>query len=158
MINKFDWSSSQVGLTFSSFGIAGVLILLSFPILTLHASDMELILFGMCIMVASCIVVALQYQNSSEGRFMLALAMMYSVGYPIGHTALIGKFSKLLKSGQQGTYLGWFGSAGSLARILFPLIAGVLADNMTDECLVFGFMGLLLIIPIVIVAYYRNSV
>lgn len=37
---------------------------------------------------------------------------------------VLGLFSKVVGAQPQGTLLGWFGSAGSLARIVFPVIAG----------------------------------
>lgn len=37
---------------------------------------------------------------------------------------VLGLFSKVVGAQPQGTLLGWFGSAGSLARIGFPVIAG----------------------------------
>ena len=30
----------------------------------------------------------------------MVIVMVYSVGYPIGHTALLGLFSKIMKSGR----------------------------------------------------------
>ena len=52
--------------------------------------------------------------------------MMYALGYPIGHTAVLGACSKAQKHGRQGALMGWFASAGSLARVVLPVISGYL--------------------------------
>ena len=39
---------------------------------------------------------------------------------------VLGLFSKVVGAQPQGALLGWFGSAGSLARIGFPVIAGTM--------------------------------
>ena len=49
---------------------------------------------------------------------------MYAVGYPVGHTAVLGAFSKLQKHGVQGGLMGWFATAGSFARIVVPIATG----------------------------------
>ena len=51
---------------------------------------------------------------------------MYALGYPIGHTAVLGAFSKAQKHGRQGALMGWFASAGSFARIVLPVTSGYL--------------------------------
>ena len=33
------------------------------------------------------------------GRYVTSVVLMYAVGYPIGHTAVLGAFSKIQKSG-----------------------------------------------------------
>jgi hypothetical protein len=57
---------------------------------------------------------------------------MYALGYPVGHTAVLGAFSKIQKSGPQAALLGWFATAGSLARIIFPIVSGYI-DQKVDN-------------------------
>ncbi len=37
---------------------------------------------------------------------------------------VLGLFSKVVGAQPQGTLMGWFGSAGALARTFFPVVAG----------------------------------
>lgn len=37
---------------------------------------------------------------------------------------VLGLFSKVVGAQPQGTLMGWFGSAGALARTVFPVLAG----------------------------------
>jgi hypothetical protein len=81
-------------------------------------------------MIASAILVAIAVVGRSKTAglitFYTATWAVYAIAYPIGHTAVLGYFSKVvsLNKGSQGLMLSWFGSAGSVARICFPLISG----------------------------------
>lgn len=83
--------------------------------------------------------------------------MTYSLGYPIGHTALLGVFSKIMKSGPQGKLLGYFGSAGSLARVLFPLLAGVLTEFWSERA-IFLLMACLLLLSCAAFVRFRQTI
>ena len=65
-------------------------------------------------------------------RFVLCILLMYAIGYPVGHTAVLGAFSKLQRQGRQAALMGWFASAGSCARIVFPVMASLL-DSKLDN-------------------------
>merc|ERR1711865_388365 len=69
-----------------------------------------------------------QDQANPSWKYCTAIFLIYSVGYPIGHTAVIGLFSKVVGRRPQGTLQGWFASAGSLARIIFPVISGYISE------------------------------
>jgi MFS family permease len=81
-------------------------------------------------MVLSAILVALAVAGKSKTAglitFYTATGTVYAIAYPISHTAVLGYFSKVVdqNKGSQGLMLSWFGSAGSVARISFPLLSG----------------------------------
>lgn len=148
-------------------GIVGVGFLLSFPILLRYFQDIDLVLFGLAIMVVSCMLVDSvpfigqktpdTYGRSEEERIYLALVLMFAIGYPIGHTALIGAFSKINKSGPQGTMMGIFGSCGSVARIIFPTLAGIIASQLGFGY-AFLFTAIALVVSMMIMAWYRKLI
>ena len=79
---------------------------------------------------------------------------MYAWGYPIGHTAVLGAFSKAQKSGRQGALMGWFASAGSFARIVLPVASGYMeqwadgsAFNLVLLMLAGSYLAVLLLKP-----------
>ena len=145
-----------MGIVFSFFGLLGVFILLGFGILTKYFKDSQLLIIGMIVMAISCIILSIPaVTGMSQYQFFLSVALMYSIGYPVGHTALIGEFAKITIAGPQGKLLGWFGSAGSVARILFPMLAGILAE-FTNEFIIFGIMAILLIISIIVVYVFKD--
>lgn len=92
----FDMLSQQAGSLVATCGTIGVFALLSMGKLSKIFSDIQLICGGMIIMalgIVSLTGVTEGVENSSW-RYFLAIFMIYAIGYPIGHTAVIGMFSK----------------------------------------------------------------
>ncbi|CAM9773448.1 unnamed protein product, partial [Choristocarpus tenellus] len=124
-MTHFDLTSSEAGVIFATFGSMGVVALLSMRLLCKYFNDVQIVVGGMMVMIAGC-ALFLPSPHGAEGlpMFMWAVFLMYAVGYPIGHTAVLGLFSKVVGRQPQGGLLGWFGSAGSVARVTFPILAG----------------------------------
>jgi MFS family permease len=78
--------------------------------------------------------------------------LIYAIAYPVGHTAVLGAFSKIQKTGKQATLLGWFASAGSFARIVFPIISGLLTQTGKNSPFMFTLICLSLSIVYIIVS------
>lgn len=135
--SHFQMASSRAGTIVASSGLVGVIALLSMGTLTKYFSDVQMIYGGMSVMAIGVISLAgfgetvedgLENSHNPSWRYVLAIFLIYAVGYPIGHTAVIGMFSKIVGRRPQGTLQGWFASAGSLARILFPIASGYVAQ------------------------------
>eukprot|EP00529_Nitzschia_sp_RCC80_P018449 CAMPEP_0113483004 /NCGR_PEP_ID=MMETSP0014_2-20120614/23210_1 /TAXON_ID=2857 /ORGANISM="Nitzschia sp." /LENGTH=514 /DNA_ID=CAMNT_0000376537 /DNA_START=4 /DNA_END=1548 /DNA_ORIENTATION=+ /assembly_acc=CAM_ASM_000159 len=124
--SHFDMESSRAGAIVGTCGTLGVIALLSMGYLSQKFTDIQLICGGMVIMCAGILSLVFldDDQTNPSWQYVFAIYMMYSVGYPIGHTAVIGLFSKIVGRRPQGTLLGWFASAGSLARVIFPIMSG----------------------------------
>ena len=94
--SHFDIENSQAGVIVATCGSIGVFSLLSMGHLARFFSDIQLICGGMLIM--SCGVLSLGFLEQDavnpSWKFLTAIFLIYSVGYPIGHTAVIGLFSK----------------------------------------------------------------
>jgi ceroid-lipofuscinosis MFS transporter 7 len=56
----------------------------------------------------------------------------------------------------QGLLLGWFASAGSLARMIFPIMAGYIA-NFTDVVVLFIILTLVLTLSTAFVLISRST-
>jgi ceroid-lipofuscinosis MFS transporter 7 len=95
-MSHFDMTSSQAGTVVASCGTIGVISLLSMGRFSQYLSDIQLISSGMIVMASGILsLTVLDEDNANPSwRFVLAIFMIYSVGYPIGHTAVIGLFSK----------------------------------------------------------------
>ncbi len=128
--SQFQWEELQAGLVISGCGFLGMICLLQFGAFTKVFQDIDLIIYGVLIMILSCICLDNTILPAvTSWRLYLSLFLMFALGYPVGHTALIGVYSKILKSGPQGKLLGLFSSCGSLARIAFPTISGYIVEE-----------------------------
>uniref|UniRef100_A0A7S4AKJ6 Major facilitator superfamily (MFS) profile domain-containing protein n=1 Tax=Pseudo-nitzschia australis TaxID=44445 RepID=A0A7S4AKJ6_9STRA len=128
--SHFDMSSSRAGVIVATCGSIGVVALLSMGHMARFLSDIQLICGGMGIMCFGVLSLGFLEKDviNPSWKFCTAIFLIYSVGYPIGHTAVIGLFSKIVGRRPQGALLGWFASAGSLARLCFPIMSGYLTN------------------------------
>lgn len=94
--SHFDMLSSRAGAIVAACGACGVVSLLNMGFLEQHFSDVSLITGGMVVMTAG--ILSLSDMKSGvkhpSWRYAFAMFLIYSIGYPIGHTAVIGLFSK----------------------------------------------------------------
>lgn len=127
-------SATTTGYLISAFGACGVVALLCMRYLVKMYPESILVTCGLCAMTISAIMEALSLKmgpGAGTAVYFMSSFVVYSLAYPIGHTAVLGYFSRVVgrTAGDQGLMLSWFGSAGSLSRILFPLLAGVLSST-----------------------------
>lgn len=88
-MTHFDMTSAETGSTFATFGSIGVVSLLSMRIICRYYNDVQIVLGGMVVMVIACMMfVPAPSGASGLPFFLVAVFLMYSVGYPIGHTAV----------------------------------------------------------------------
>ena len=156
--SQLGWDNVRAGYLFSAGGAVGVGALLSFAWLVRTFGDIKLVVWGLGIMIVSLLLMVDWTGNGiSPVAFLLAVPLMYSIGYPVGHTAELGMFSKITSKGPQGAIQGWFGSAGSLGRIFYPIMAGVLTQYINASAIfVVAAAGLALSIASVLV--YRQEI
>ena len=157
-ISHFNFTSADAGFFFASCGAFGVIALLNFKRLTDYINDIDLIIGGIFVMIFSVALLSHyalfdDVQSIQIWRFYTSIITIYAIGYPIGHTAVIGMFSKMSTTGKM---LGYFGSAGSLARFAFPILAGFLAERYGDR-LVFAVLAVFLSFTAIITIYFRDS-
>jgi len=156
-MDYFGFSKTRTGFVVSLCGLLGVFSLLSMARLCKYFSDACLVFGGCLMMLFSGMILCLGNQVGVVGS-IVSFLLMYSFGYPVGHTVVIGMFSKIVgaKQKRQGPLLGWFGSAGSVARILFPILSGLVAANF-DPTWVFFLIILAISISLIVLAIFWNS-
>jgi len=127
--DSFGIENTQAGFIIGTCGLIGVFVLLSMGHIAIFLSDIQMIVFGtFVLLVGNFILIGVEKQDDNPTwRYIISIFMVYSLGYPIGHTAVIGLFSKIVGRRPQGTLQGMFASAGSLARIIFPITSGYIS-------------------------------
>ena len=94
--SHFDLTSARAGTIVASCGTIGVIALLSMGHMAQYLTDIQLICGGMVVMASGIISLTFVDDNADNDTWLFCLAffLIYSIGYPIGHTAVIGLFSK----------------------------------------------------------------
>ena len=99
--SHFDMESSRAGFIVALCGFFGVVSLMNMDKLALFLSDLQMIMGGMMVMCVGILTLSVlkdesddDYKANSHWLYAFAMVMIYSIGYPIGHTAVIGLFSK----------------------------------------------------------------
>ncbi|GAX17281.1 MFS transporter, ceroid-lipofuscinosis neuronal protein 7 [Fistulifera solaris] len=162
--SHFGMLSTRAGLFVGICGSIGVLSLLSIGYISrLISSDVHLIIGGVTVMAFSSAVFMTLEEGAGEyvgtnptWKYCTSVFLMYAIGYPLGHTAVIGLFSKVVGRRPQGTLQGWYASAGSLARVVFPLLSGYILKFKDVETL-FGIITFVLILSALTVLYFQKS-
>mmetsp|Transcript_29881 Transcript_29881/g.61679 ORF Transcript_29881/g.61679 Transcript_29881/m.61679 type:complete len:510 (+) Transcript_29881:249-1778(+) len=141
--SHFDLKPAVAGTIVSICGAIGVMSLLSMGYLGRFLTDVQMIIGGITVCAIGIIGFAplTSVENGADNamwKYIMGIFMIYGIGYPIGHTAVIGLFSKVVGRRPQGTLQGWFASSGSLARILFPIMSGYITqyDDITTVFIV----------------------
>lgn len=159
--SHFNLEPEIAGIIVSFNGLIGVIALLSMGQLGRIFTDIQMIFGGIAVCALGIISFSM-LQSVEDGatnatwRYFVGILMIYGIGYPIGHTALIGIFSKIVGRQPQGTLQGWFAAAGSLARILFPIMSGYITQY-DDITTVFKVLFGILFISNVFVAVNRRT-
>ena len=163
--SHFQMASSRAGTIVATSGLFGVFALLSMGTFVKYFTDVQLIYGGMTVMALGIVSLAAFGETVEDGldnaqnpswRYVVAIFLIYAIGYPIGHTAVIGLFSKIVGRRPQGALQGWFASAGSLARILFPIVSGYVA-RYSSISLLFVLLTSVLTISIIFVFASRRT-
>lgn len=93
----FAMVASRAGIIIACCGVCGVIALLNLGYLEQSYSDVNIIMGGMFVMmvgIASLTLIEDSNMNNPNWAYTLAMFLIYAIGYPVGHTAVIGLFSK----------------------------------------------------------------
>lgn len=124
-IVDYNLSSLELGALISICGVVGFAQLLLFDkVWCKHFTDIQLMRGGILTMIIAQIFIINYGSIPDLGGYVISVILMYAFGYPIGHTAVLGAFSKIQKTGPQAAMMGWFATVGSLARAIIPIMSG----------------------------------
>lgn len=92
----FGMHASDAGIVIACCGVCGVIALLKMGWLEQRFTDVQIITAGILVMIVGIgSLMTIQNElNNSNWAYVVAMFLIYSIGYPIGHTAVIGLFSK----------------------------------------------------------------
>mmetsp|Transcript_14711 Transcript_14711/g.25449 ORF Transcript_14711/g.25449 Transcript_14711/m.25449 type:complete len:409 (+) Transcript_14711:3-1229(+) len=129
LMEQFPISLSSASTVIGVLGFLGLGVYLSFRPLSDRISDRELIIIGLVLNILGASFLALVQAEvfpHSLWIYALALGLIWSLAYPLGQTAVLGLFSKILAGLPAGGMMGLFSAAGSLARVIFAMFSAFL--------------------------------
>ncbi|CAH0480322.1 unnamed protein product [Peronospora belbahrii] len=85
-------------------------------------TDVSWVQLGFAFLLSGNILLVLMPASLTFGRLAVAELLVWSIGCPITTAVVVAAFSKLLGGRPQGTLMGVLGSAGSVSRIILPLL------------------------------------
>ncbi|EAL67786.1 hypothetical protein DDB_G0279275 [Dictyostelium discoideum AX4] len=149
-----DKDDGTSGYYFGGMGVVGIIILLGISYISKKEliNDFWILITGIAIIIIGCGVCI----TSDLGwvRFTIGSLLIWGFGYPLAQTVIVSMFSKTLSSSvgkaSQGTLMGVIGMAGSLGRIVGPLISGMMFTDTVDCFYVFLFSTCLAVVTFVI--------
>jgi len=123
----------QYGMTYANssyyitaIGCVGLCVYLGFKPIARRYSDRNLVLFGLVFVMVGALPLSFAplTQHMNKWTYVACIAALWAIAYPIGQTAVLALFSKVLADLPAGGFLGLFSASGSLARIVFAMVAG----------------------------------
>ncbi|GJQ10745.1 hypothetical protein GpartN1_g2536.t1 [Galdieria partita] len=124
MIDMYHVSVADTGFIIGMLGCIGLAWYLSLAWLSKFLGDAQLTLIGLLLLLLGTLWLAIPTGRPSFIIFVFNMGLVWSVAYPIGQTAVLSLFSKVLKNVPVGGFLGVFSALGSFARIVFACLAG----------------------------------
>lgn len=104
-------------------GLMGTLTFLSLHVLSRSFSAQALLLFGMAAILVGSVLVLPPVMNDRIALLQLGMGFIWSIGSPITQVLTVSTYSQMMGRRPQGGAMGWLTTAGSLGRIVFPLLA-----------------------------------
>jgi MFS transporter, DHA1 family, tetracycline resistance protein len=131
---KFGYDAEKTGYLLGFVGLtAAVMQGGVFGILAKKLGEAKLVVVGCIILVGSLLAVPFVSSNSGGLIALLVGIGAFAVGNSIASPALTSLASKTASEDAQGHALGILQSAASLARVIGPLLCGVLLNNAAQQ-------------------------
>jgi MFS transporter, ceroid-lipofuscinosis neuronal protein 7 len=105
-MSNFNMPPSEAAVIVATCGTVGVGGLLSMGTVSMYLTDTQLVCIGLLVMCLGILSLSFMDEDdeyNSAWRFSFAIFLIYSIGYPLGHTACIGMFSKSESFTNRGT-------------------------------------------------------
>lgn len=141
-------------------GSFGLIVYISFKSISKRYSDRTLVIIGLsCILTGSLPLSIRQLSmHMHVAIYVFCLGLTWSLAFPIGQTAVLSLFSKIISGLPAGGFLGLFSASGSIARLTMAVIAGKLWSDFKRESVYFGILVHVSVTVIIVAMFYRRLV
>jgi MFS transporter, DHA1 family, tetracycline resistance protein len=163
-MQKFGYDASKTGYVLGYVGFVAVVMQGGlFSGLAKRFGEAKLSIFGCLLLVLSFIAIPFVSKDSGGLVALLIGAGCFSIGNSLASPSMTSLASKNADEKEQGKVLGIMQSAASLARVIGPLICGVLLNNslnqVDDSTLRRNFFAaaVIMVIALVVAIYYYSA-
>lgn len=158
MMEQFDVSFRTGSYFLSAVGFIGLLVYLSFKPISKRFSDRLLVLAGLLCVILGCAPLAAYPLVSHMPLviYVLCLGLTWSLAFPIGQTAVLALFSKVLYGLPAGGLLGIFSASGSIARLCMAILASQIWNQFGREAVYLVIVAYVLVSVILVGASYNR--
>ena len=124
--NPSTVSTTSAAWFFTALGGVGVVVFVLMDFFTRHLTDVTLLCWGFIAMSLGFLTTLDSDSDLSIYSLSFSMAMIYCIATPVCQTLVASMLSKSLPAAQQGKWMGLLTAAGSIGRIVFPLLAGAM--------------------------------
>ncbi|EEY53435.1 Major Facilitator Superfamily (MFS) [Phytophthora infestans T30-4] len=103
-------------------GLLGLVSYFSIEYFRKSMTDVSWVQLGFMFLLLGNVLLVVMPASLTFDRLAFAELLVWSIGCPITTAVVVAAFSKLLGGRPQGTLMGLLGSAGSVSRIILPLL------------------------------------
>ena len=126
LLARFGLGATQAGMILAAMAVVMVIVQGgAIGKLVHYFGEPKLVLFGTTFMALALAAASF----SIDLKFFIVAALFHSLGYGVTNPSLLSLVSRNAQAGGQGATMGVYQSAGSLARIVGPLLAGLFFDH-----------------------------
>lgn len=128
LMEQYNVSYAATGMYMTLIGLFGLVVYAFFKPIASNISDRSLLVFGLVInfLSAAPLMITPIAKRLPLSVYVTLLGSLWALAYPVGQTAGLGLYSKVIKGLPPGALLGVFSATGSSARIGFAVIASAL--------------------------------
>lgn len=151
-----DYGTASVWMTI--IGGLGLFIYFSFKPVSRLYSDKTLVAVGLCFIAFGCLPLSVHtfVQRMSVSFYIMLLSFTWSIAYPIGQTAILALFSKVLRGCSVGSFMGLFSASGAISPLVLSVLATKLWEHYGRES-VFGFtVGMVSVAGVLMLCTHRR--
>lgn len=144
----------------SVLGFIGLVVYLSFKPIAQKFSDRILVVVGLFCIIIGCLPLSIHWLSIHMHVivYTLCMGLTWSLAFPIGQTAVLALFSKILAGLPAGGFLGIFSASGSIARLVMAILAGKLWNDFGRDSVYIAILVYVIISVFVVFSFYPHLV
>lgn len=160
LMEQFGMTYGGASFCISIIGFFGLFVYLGFKPIAKRFTDRTLVFFGLVIVLLGCLPLSVPVlaDHMTTQVYVFCLGLTWSLAYPIGQTAILSLFSKVLAGLPAGGFLGIFSATGSLARVGFAMFAGIVWSHFGRGSVFATILAYVIMSAVMVIVTFRRLV